>query len=176
MKATENTGEPVTVRVLKYDGAEYRRWNAQLERRENTLLVLDADFEVDVQHYLLGDIQRGTRTREFYWLDRWYNVFQFLENDGATRLFYCNINMPPMFENSQLTYIDLDIDILVQPDDLSYHVLDLEEFEANAARYDYSDEVQKNAWDAVSQLISMIEMHEFPFRESALRSSVSSNG
>jgi protein associated with RNAse G/E len=159
-------GAAITVRVLKYDGAEYRRWNARLARREGSLLVLDAEFEFDVQHQLLGDIQRGTRTIEYYWLDRWYNVFRFLKTDGSTRLYYCNVNMPPKLEDEVLTYIDLDIDILVQPD-LYYQVLDLEEFAANTGRYGYSEEVKRQADAAVDELISVIQKREFPFGETA---------
>jgi protein associated with RNAse G/E len=156
--------EAITVRVLKYDGAEYRRWNARVARREGPLIVLDAEFEFDVQHHLLGDIQRGTRTIEYYWLDRWYNVFQFFEADGGTRLFYCNVNTPPTFADDVLTYIDLDIDLLVQRDH-SYQVLDLEEFAANDERYGYSAEIKRRAHLAVDELISMIGTRQFPFGE-----------
>src|SRR5713226_6659627 len=145
--------QAITVRVCKYDATEYRRWNARVARREGPLIVLDAEFEFDVKHHLLGDIRHGTRTIEYYWLDRWYNVFRFLEDDGKTRLYYCNINMPPTFEDGTLSYIDLDIDILVQPD-LSYQVLDLEEFEANAKRYGYSEQVRAQARAAVDELTS----------------------
>ena len=130
-------------------------------------MVLDAEFEFDVQHHLLGDIPRGTRTIEYYWLDRWYNVFRFLKADGSTRLYYCNVNMPPKLEGDALTYIDLDIDILVQPD-LSYRVLDLDEFAANAGRYGYSEEIKFQADAAVAELISMIETRQFPFADNSL--------
>ena len=159
-------GAAITVRVLKYDGAEYRRWHARLAQREGSLIVLEAAFEFDVQHHLLGDIQRGTRTIEYYWLDRWYNVFRFLNSDGSTRLFYCNVNTLPTFADGVLTYIDLDIDILVQPD-LSYQVLDLEEFAANAALYVYSREIKRQAQAAVDELISLIEKREFPFGDAS---------
>jgi protein associated with RNAse G/E len=152
----------IMVRVLKYDGTEYRRWNARLTRRAGSLVVLDAEFETDVSHHLLGEIKRGTRTVEYYWLDRWYNIFRFLSEDGETRLYYCNINTLPSLENGVLTYIDLDIDLLVQPDS-SYRVLDLEEFDDNAIHYGYSDQVKAEAQAAVSELISLIENHEFPF-------------
>ncbi|HVS21172.1 MAG TPA: DUF402 domain-containing protein [Pyrinomonadaceae bacterium] len=152
----------IVVRVLKYDGKEYRRWNARMARKEGSLLILEAEFEFEVQHDSLGRIQRGTRTIEYYWLDRWYNIFRFLESDGRTRLYYCNVNMPPTFGGSELRYIDLDIDILVQPD-LSYQVLDLEEFEANAIRYDYSEEVKSRTHAAVDELVAMIETRQFPF-------------
>ncbi len=163
----------VTVRALKHDGAEHRRWHARTGRREGPLIVLDAAFEFDVQHHLLGDIQRGTRTIEYYWLDRSYNVFRFLNSDGSTRLFYCNVNTPPTFADDVLTYIDLDIDILVQPD-LSYQVLDLDEFEANAARYGYSEEIKGQAHAAIDQLLSMIKNGAFPFSGNTLWSSVPS--
>ena len=155
--------ETISVRVLKYDGAEYRRWNAHVRRKDETLLILDAEFETDVSHHLLGEIKRGTRTVEYYWLDRWYNVFRFLTDDGATQLWYCNVNTPPTVAGDILTYIDLDIDILVQPS-LSYQVLDVEEFETNAARYAYSDEVNVKAQAAVDELITRIETRQFPFK------------
>ena len=155
--------DQVTVRVLKYDRTEYRRWNARISQHNGSLLVLDAEFEYDVQHDLLGVIQGGTRTIEYYWLDRWYNIFRFMNGDNnGTRLYYCNINMPPSLKDNMLTYIDLDIDILVQPD-FSYQVLDLDEFEENARRYSYSEEVKSKAQAAVDELVSMIARHQFPF-------------
>lgn len=164
--------EQITVRVMKYDGSEYRRWNATMARREGRMIVLDAEFEYDVQHHLLGDIPSGTRTVEYYWLDRWYNIFQFLEDDGKTRLYYCNINMPPTFADSTLSYIDLDLDILVQPD-YSYEVLDLDEFQKHAELFGYDDETKRQARATVDELISMIETRQFPFEDDTLGSSVS---
>ena len=152
----------VTVRVFKHDGTEYRGWNARVARREGSLIVLDAEFDIDVQHHLLRDIRRGTRTVEYYWLDRWYNVFRFLADEGDTKLYYCNINKPPMLDGSVLSYVDLDIDILVQPD-LSYEVLDLDEFEKNIRRFEYSNETTKQVHHAVNELVSMIEARDFPF-------------
>lgn len=151
------------VRVLKHDGSEYRRWRGHLAKREDDLIVLNAEFDVDVSHHLLGEIKRGTRLIEYYWLDRWYNVFRFLRDDGTTRLYYCNVNKPPTFDGRSLTYIDLDIDVIVQPD-YSYEVLDLEEFKANSEAYGYSAEEKANAAEALAALIDMIQARQFPFR------------
>jgi uncharacterized protein len=154
--------QPITVRVLKHDGAEYRRWHANLKSRDGELIVLDAEFEIEVTHESLGTIPKGTRTIEYYWLDRWYNIFQFLKEDGGTRLFYCNVNTPPALEDNVLTYVDLDIDLLIGPD-FSYEVLDLEEFEANAELYEYSEQTRRRAQTAVEELKQMIEGRQFPF-------------
>src|SRR2546423_1584795 len=156
MNATETRDQSIIVRVLKHDGAEYRRWNARLARCEGSLIVLDAEFEVEVSHHLLGRIEKGTRTVECYWFERWYNVFRFLNDDASTRLWYCNVNTPPIMEDGTLTYIDLDIDILVMPD-FSYQVLDLDEFDANAERYGYSNEEKAQARAAVEEVISLIK-------------------
>ena len=153
---------PITVRACKYNGDEHRRWPAILLRQEGTLLVLDARFEEEIQHDLLGTIALGTTSVEYYWLDRWYNVFRFSEPSGTLRNYYCNINVPPAFDGTVLTYIDLDIDVLVGPDS-TYQVLDLEEFEQNAARYGYSSEIKQNAKKALTELISLIESRQFPF-------------
>lgn len=151
------------VRVLKHDGREHRRWRGRIAKHEASLIVLNAEFDVDVSHRLLGEIKRGTRLIEYYWLDRWYNVFRFLRDDGSTRLYYCNINQPPTLDGQVLTYIDLDIDVLVQPD-YSYQVLDLDEFETNSEAYGYSAEEKANAAGAVEELTGMIQFRQFPFQ------------
>ena len=117
-----------------------------------------------MQHEKLGTIARGTKTIEYYWFDHWFNVFRFLKPDGQTLLYYCNVNLPPSLYEGVLSYVDLDIDILVSPD-LSYEILDLKEFESNAELYQYPRETQLQARAAVDQLISLIESREFPFFE-----------
>ena len=153
---------PILVRVLKYDGTEYRQWSGRIARQDGSLIVLHCEFEEEVTHELFGTIPLGTKTIEYYWLDRWYNIFQFLGNAGQTRLFYCNVGTPPVLTAEILSYVDLDIDVLVEAD-LSYQVLDLEEFEANAIQFGYSGEVRSKAQAAVNELIKMIETRQFPF-------------
>jgi protein associated with RNAse G/E len=127
----------VEVRVLKYDGTPHRRWNARLAHRQGTLLVLDAAFEEEVRQSQLGVIGRGP---------------------------YCNVNMPPEFDGRTLSYVDLDMDIIVSPS-FSYEMLDMDEFLANAERYRYPAEVQARARTALDELVSLIEARAFPFNQ-----------
>ena len=154
----------ITVRAHKYDGSIHRSWRAEVLRQESSLIVLDAVFADEVQHDLLGTIARGTVSLEYYWLDRWYNVFRFQQPTGELRNYYCNVNIPPTFDGQLLTYVDLDIDILVNAD-FSYSVLDQEEFDENANVYGYSDDVRKQAELAVVELKELIETRSFPFGE-----------
>ena len=56
------------------------------------------------------------------------------------------------------------MDILVNPD-LSYTVLDEEEFAENAARFNYSLEVRQRSRQALYDLIELIEFRQFPFNQ-----------
>jgi protein associated with RNAse G/E len=154
----------IVVQVHKYDGAEHRRWPAVLVEQRGSLLVLDAVFDEEIEHDLLGTIARGTISTEYYWLDCWYNVFRFGARDGKFQNFYCNVSMPPAFDGRVLSYVDLDIDVLVKPD-FSFQVLDREDFADNALRYGYPVEVQEKAHGALAELIGLIESRSFPFDE-----------
>ena len=147
---------------------EHRRWAARVVEHIGSLLVLDAVFDDEIEHDLLGTIASGTISVEYYWLDRWYNVFRFSDGDGKFQNFYCNVTMPPSFDGRVLSYVDLDIDVLVSPD-FSYRVLDLEDFELNASRYGYSAEVQEQAHAALAELIRLIEKRSFPFANARTR-------
>ena len=160
----------ITVRAQKYDGSEHRTWHATLLRREGALLVLDATFGEEIKHDLLGTIASGTKSIEYYWLDRWYNIFRFTEPTGELRSYYCNVNVPPQFDGQVLSYVDLDIDILVEPD-LSYRIVDLEDFEQNADRFGYSEDVQTKARMAIERLVELIQSRAFPFNDAGLAKS-----
>lgn len=146
--------DTIVVRVEKYDGREHRRWSARLVKRVGPLIVLDAVFEDEIEHDLLGTIARGTISKEFYWLDRWYNVFRFGNR------FYCNVTQPPRFENGVLSYVDLDIDVLVERD-FSYRILDLDDFE----NYPYPAGVKQSAREALEELVRLVESRSFPLNE-----------
>ena len=150
------------MRTHKYDGVEHRSWPARVTSVDDSLLVLEGEFDQDIEHDLLGKISSGTISTEYYWLDRWYNVFRFSDPSRVLKSYYCNINTPPTFDGQILSYVDLDIDILVSPD-LSYRVVDLDDFEVNAQRYNYPAEVRSAVKLAFDELIQLIETRMFPF-------------
>jgi protein associated with RNAse G/E len=154
----------ITVRSLKYDGRLHREWRARLVRVEGPLVVVEGEFEETVEHSQLGTIARGTVSTEYFWTDRWYSIFRFREPDKTLRNYYCNINQPASLDDQLLTFVDLDIDVLVSPDN-TYRVLDEDEFDANAACYQYSSEVHEQVPRALAELIDVIERREFPFDE-----------
>ena len=159
-----NNNKLVTINSRKFDGKIHKSWQAEFLNTEDSLLIFVGEFEKEINHPFLGVIRRGTISYEFYWTDRWYNIFRFHEPDGSLRNFYCNVNLPPEFKDDILDYIDLDIDLLVWKD-FSYQVLDLDEFEQNALRFSYSQELYQNALNGLDELISLVKNKSYPFNE-----------
>lgn len=154
--------QKLIVRSCKYDGRLHRSWPVTLSRRDGPLLVVEGLFETEVRHPLLGHIVEGTRSTEFFWTDRWYSVFRFSEPTGALRNFYCNLNTPPVLEGSAITFVDLDVDVLVAPD-FSCRVLDEEEFELHAERYGYPPDFRRRTREAVAEILDLVRRRGFPF-------------
>lgn len=126
------------------------------------MLVLSGEFDTEIDHPLLGKIGQGTTSLEHFWMDRWYSVFRFTKPTGELRNFYCNVNAPPELNGNVLSFVDLDLDLLVEPD-FSYTILDEEEFRQNALRFKYPLDMQRRALKAVTDLIDLIKGRRFPF-------------
>ena len=161
---TPETDAAVTVYACKHDGHVHRRWTARLIERRDSLVVLDAEFDSEIRHPLLGTIEVGTKSVEYYWTNRWYNIFRFSHPDGHLRNYYCNINTPAEMSDNLLVFTDLDIDVLVQPD-FSFSVLDEDEFARHTIEFGYTEELQRQVRAALAELIGLVESKSFPFSE-----------
>jgi hypothetical protein len=119
-------------------------------------------FEQEIDHPLLGKIPAGTTSYEYYWWNRWFSVFRFIEPTGELRIYYCNVNVPPEFDGHEMSFIDLDIDIVVAPD-MTFRIVDEDEFAENALRFGYPEEFSVRINTAIHELTEMIEQRQFPF-------------
>jgi uncharacterized protein len=152
----------VKINSRKFNGRIHRSWKADFIEKQDSLLIFVGEFEEEVRHSKLGIIRPGTISYEYYWLDRWYNIFKFHEPEGELRNYYCNLNMPPTFENNILDYIDLEIDVLVSQN-FDTEILDLDEFEENAKLFGYPDELIAKTFETLDELLKFIETRTFPF-------------
>lgn len=151
----------ITVNSRKLDGTIRRSWKCELVEDRGSVMVFVGKFDADVHHSDLGHIKKGTVSYEYYWRDRWYSIFRFHEPSGSLRNYYCNINMPPRFEDGVLDYVDLDIDVVVWPD-LSRVVLDRDEFERNSSLLNYSPEIKEKVEATLRELLSLIDERRHP--------------
>ena len=152
----------VTINSRKFDGKIDKSWQAELLEESKEILNFVGIFEKEIKHTHLGTIRAGTVSYEFYWKNKPFNVFRFHEPEGHLRNYYCNINLPPIFEANILNYVDLDIDILVWKD-MNPNLLDLDEFFENASKYNYSTEIYQIVLAGMNEVMKLIKSKSFPF-------------
>jgi protein associated with RNAse G/E len=157
-------GTPVTVRALKYDGREYRRWQATYSAAVIGGMVLEAIFSKVIEGrtpFFADD-----RAVEYFYSDRRYNVIAGYAPDGTLRACYCNICTSAQFTETpsgvEISFVDLDLDLLVWPDGRC-ELFDEDEFAQNGANYRYPQEVQAAAHAAVSALQNAVHDRIAPF-------------
>lgn len=92
---------------------------------------------------------------QFFWPQRWYMLSAFYHHQSLLHT-YAIITQPPTLGLERLTYVDLDLSILVKPD-LSCEVLTQAEFEMTADALHYNEETRISALMALRTLTSSIQ-------------------
>lgn len=113
--------------VIAYDGV--------LVERTATRVVLEATFTRGPMALGYVTLALGDRFVEYFFTDRWYNVFAIYDGeDGAFKGWYCNVTRPAEVEadgeaNLVVRAVDLALDYFRQPGGAEF-VLDEDEFSA----------------------------------------------
>jgi protein associated with RNAse G/E len=152
----------VTINSRKFDGQIHRSWECKLVEETSDHWLFVGEFETELTHSKLGLIRQGTISYEYYLKNKWYNVFRFQEPEGNLKYYYCNLNMPPTFQNQVLDYVDLDVDVIVK-ENFSYEILDLDEFEVNSKLFNYPAVILDKVQETLVNLLEMIDRRNFPF-------------
>lgn len=126
--------------VYEYEGDEIRR--------DDTSIVLEALFTRDDMPFQEVTFKKGDRFVEYYYSDRWYNIFAIYDrDDGQVKGWYCNIGKPAVIEDGVVSYVDLALDLWVSANGRQT-VLDEDEFDALAL----TDDLRKNALIGLGEL------------------------
>ena len=111
-------------------------------------IVLQALFDRDDMPFLDVVFKTGDRFIEYYYTDRWYNIFAIHDReDDRVKGWYCNIGKPAVFEDSTVSYIDLALDLWVSTSG-KQTVLDQDEFEA----LELNEELRRSALKGLEEL------------------------
>ncbi len=93
---------------------------------------------------------------QFFWPQRWYMLSAFY-NGRVLKHTYASVIQPPTIEIDRLAFVDLDLSILVKPDQ-TYEVLTQAEFEQMADLLHYDEETRIGALMAMRALTSSIQL------------------
>jgi protein associated with RNAse G/E len=105
------------------------QYEGDLVRRDENCVVIEALFDRKDMPFQDVVFRTGDRFVEYYYTDRWYNIFAVHDKDsGDIKGWYCNIGKPAEIEDGVVSYIDLALDLWVSAD-WKQTVLDEDEFE-----------------------------------------------
>ncbi|MCA1644091.1 MAG: DUF402 domain-containing protein [Chloroflexi bacterium] len=129
-------GQPVHVKKLHPDLSVDYQWDGQVLRCDASGIVLRAEFNVDLVEREFVTLRRGDVFVEFYYWDRWYNVFQISTSGGALKGWYANVGLPAELNSAsgELHYVDLELDVWMHPNG-EFLVLDQDEFDTLLAEH-----------------------------------------
>lgn len=152
MAAPELNAKP-SVDVIKLNHLNQETWRYSghtIERRVDRV-ILEALFNRDDIPFHGIVMARGDRFVEAFYSQRWYNIFEIHDqHTNEIKGWYCNVSMPAVITDDQVSYVDLALDLLVYTDG-HYLVLDEDEFQA----LPLDQEVQNQANSALQELITI---------------------
>ncbi len=93
---------------------------------------------------------------QFFWPERWYTLSAFYADEALIHT-YAAVIQPAHVELDRLTYVDLDLTLLVKPD-LSHEVLTQVEFDQAAEMLHYNEETRIGALLALQTLTNAIQL------------------
>jgi len=151
--------DEVTVRKLDHRGREVISYPGEVLERSENALVLRTWW--DRAAYDLGFVvlEPGDRWTEYFYKDRWYNIFEIRDSEGRVKGWYCNITRPARLGEDEVAAEDLALDLWVGRDG-DMQVLDEEEFE----ELDLSAEERSRAKKALEDLQRRVEKGLSPFQ------------
>ncbi len=121
---------PFVVRKLNSEHQEVWRYSAAHHTWLANGVQLEARFQRADLPTPYTTFKQGDRFVEYFYTDRWYNVFAVYDRDDAQlKGWYCNICRPARLESGGLAYVDLALDVWVTPQG-DWLLLDEDEFAA----------------------------------------------
>lgn len=127
----------VTVNLIKPAKDTIITYQAQVLQRDSRFMLLHARWDRDTIDIGFVTFELGDHLYEYFYTDRWYNIYELQAPDGTLKGWYCNITRPALFYADMIESEDLELDLFVSPDRQHIHLLDEDEYAARGiAGYD----------------------------------------
>jgi len=129
------------------------KYEGDLIARDENSITLEALFDRADMPFQDVVFKAGDRFVEYYYSDRWYNIFAIHDrDDGKVKGWYCNVGMPAVIEDDMVSYVDLALDLWISVDG-KQTVLDEDEF----AELKLDNELSSNALKGLEELKTLFK-------------------
>lgn len=142
------SGMKITVHKKNLAGEVKYEYEGVMLSRDDHSIVVEALFDRADMPFMDVVFKTGDRFVEYYYTDRWYNIYTIHDrDDGNVKGWYCNVSKPAIVEDNIITFVDLALDLWVAEDGRQT-VLDQDEFE----ELNLNDEVRVAALHGLEEL------------------------
>ncbi len=146
-------GDHLQIKAYKADGTCYRWWPATIETVTTDLIVTIAPIGKRVEG-IGGGWVSDMAIRTFYWFAKPYSLLEIYQADGQLAEIYVNINSLVQTAPGQLSYIDYELDVTLQPP-LAARIVDQDEFAEAVIEYGYSADFQAFCYQAAHEAVEV---------------------
>lgn len=147
----------------KYDGSLHYRYPTRLVHQEPELLVVYAGSGTIINGYRHVDFAGTQHSLGLLWPDRHYNLWVKWEPDWTPACQYVNIATPASWDHGMFRFIDLDLDLIHEPDTAEPRLDDADEFERHAKTFGYPADLVARCWAAVDEVRDLFAGRVWPF-------------
>jgi predicted RNA-binding protein associated with RNAse of E/G family len=155
----------IVVRKLDTRGHLVTAYTATIVERFAGGILLDARWERPALALGYTTFETGDRFREWFYSDRWHNIFEIATGDGDLKGWYCNIAEPATITTTEICCRDLLLDLWIAPDGETL-VLDEDEFATDDA---IDTATRTQALAALGELRELVAARATPFDKIAVR-------
>ena len=142
------SGMKIKVQKKNPAGEVTYEYEGELLSHEGCVIILEALFDRADMPFQDVVFKTGDRFVEYYYTDRWYNIFAIHDRESdVVKGWYCNIGKPAVIQAEVVSYVDLALDLWVSANGRQT-VLDEDEFDALAL----TDDLRKNALIGLGEL------------------------
>lgn len=154
--------DPVETRKLKFDGTAKPAWHGDLvDAVDDRWLVV---FFERPAYAIRGE--PVAYALQFYGMLQPLSILVCFDDAGSVIEWQCDAGLPARITGRVIEFVDLDLDVMVNPDGTHY-VRDLEDFKARSAAMGYSEEAKQAAWKGVALALLLVKRKRYPFDGSA---------
>src|SRR5205807_9674031 len=150
--STKSRSSMITVVKLTPSGEAKIQYQGEIIKHLTDGVVVLAYWRQPTKDLGYTCFEPGDQFIEYYYSDRWYNIFAIATADGHRKGWYCNIAEPAHIFADHIEQIDLLLDVWVNPDGTPL-ILDEDEFASDTK---LSDRQRAGAPRALQELLQVI--------------------
>src|SRR5947209_10652642 len=149
----------ITVVKLSPRGETKIQYQGEVVEHLSHGVIIQAYWSHPTKNLGYVSFEPGDRFIEYYYTDRWFNIFDISTPEGTRKGWYCNIAEPASIYTDHIEQVDLLLDVWVNPEG-NLLLLDEDEFDADTT---LSDEQRNGAQQGLHDLLELIAARKAPF-------------